>query len=42
MTSNMYEDEIDWQCDKGICEYNDRTTGKCDCYNKQEETDEEV
>lgn len=35
------DDEIDWQCDKGICEYNDRTTGKCDCYNEEEETDEQ-
>lgn len=26
---------IDWQCDKGICEYDDRIAGKCECYNAE-------
>ena len=27
--------EIDWQCDDGICEHTDRVAGDCACYNKE-------
>ena len=27
--------QIDWQCDKGICEYSDRKNGQCQCYNEE-------
>ena len=26
--------QIDWQCDRGICEYSDRINGQCQCYNE--------
>ena len=28
--------QIDWQCDKGICEHPDRIGGRCQCYNEEE------
>lgn len=30
-------EEIDWQCDEGICEHADRIAGKCACYNKEQQ-----
>ncbi len=27
--------QIDWQCDRGICEYSDRINGQCQCYNEE-------
>ena len=27
--------QIDWQCDKGVCEYSDRKNGQCQCYNEE-------
>lgn len=39
-TINHNDDkEIDWQCDRGICDYNARACGNCDCYNAENDTD---
>jgi len=32
---NETRPQIDWQCDRGICEYSDRINGQCQCYNEE-------